>query len=83
VEELELGGQFGQPEYIDRVFFKGQVKGFVRREGKYLVFQVKNGFFIEAGADDFELHSNTLLFELEHTWTGLLVEPNPTVFPKG
>jgi hypothetical protein len=27
VEELELGGQFGQPEYIDRVFFKGQVKG--------------------------------------------------------
>jgi hypothetical protein len=44
---------------------------------------VKNGFFIEAGADDFELHSNTLLFELEHNWTGILVEPNPTIFPKG
>ena len=45
--------------------------------------QVKDGFFIEAGADDFETDSNTLLFELEHNWTGILVEPNPTIFPKG
>ena len=45
--------------------------------------QVKDGFFIEAGADDFETDSNTLLFELQHNWTGILVEPNPTIFPKG
>ena len=44
---------------------------------------MKNGFFVEAGADDFETDSNTLLFELKHNWTGLLVEPNPTIFPKG
>ena len=45
--------------------------------------QLKEGFFIEAGADDFETDSNTLLFELKHNWTGILVEPNPTIFPKG
>ena len=35
------------------------------------------GFFIEAGAGDGELLSNTLHFEMKHGWTGLLVEPNP------
>ena len=48
-----------------------------------LSLQLKEGFFIEAGADDFETDSNTLLFELKHNWTGILVEPNPTIFPKG
>jgi len=36
-----------------------------------------NGFFIEAGAGDGEIISNTLYFELLYKWTGLLVEPNP------
>ena len=40
----------------------------------------KNGFFIEAGAYDGEVYSNTLKFEMELNWTGLLVEPNPDVF---
>ena len=39
--------------------------------------QKKNGFFIEAGAYDGEVYSNSLLFELKHQWNGLLVEPNP------
>ena len=70
VNDIEplLYGQYGQPVYIDQVIFKGQVE---------------NGFFIEAGADDFEKDSNSLLFELRRGWTGLLVEPNPTIFPKG
>ena len=40
----------------------------------------KNGFFIEAGAYDGEIYSNTLKFEMDLNWTGLLVEPNPDVF---
>lgn len=68
MEEVNTSGQFGQPVYVDEVLFKGQVQ---------------DGFFIEAGADDFETDSNTLLFELKHGWGGLLVEPNPTIFPKG
>lgn len=37
----------------------------------------RNGFFIEAGAFDGEIKSNTLYFEIRYNWTGLLVEPNP------
>ena len=67
-EEDLLFGQFGQPLYLDSVIFKKQVT---------------DGFFIEAGADDFETDSNTLFFEMKRGWTGLLVEPNPVIFPKG
>lgn len=37
----------------------------------------KNGFFIEAGAYDGEVFSNSLYYEVTHGWKGLLVEPNP------
>ena len=37
----------------------------------------KDGFFIEAGAYDGEVFSNSLYFELQKGWTGVLVEPNP------
>lgn len=38
------------------------------------------GFFIEIGAHDGIRHSNTLTLEREFCWTGLLVEPNPSLF---
>ena len=37
------------------------------------------GFFVEAGAFDGEMKSNSLYFEMKYNWTGLLVEPNPTL----
>ena len=40
----------------------------------------RNGIFIEAGAYDGEIHSNTLQLELKYNWTGILVEPNPDSF---
>ena len=40
----------------------------------------KNGIFIEAGAYDGEVHSNTLQLELNYNWTGILIEPNPDSF---
>ena len=40
----------------------------------------KDGFFIEAGALDGEDHSNTIFFELERNWTGILIEPVPQSF---
>ena len=33
---------------------------------------MKNGFFIEAGSYDGEFHSDTLYFESNHNWTGIL-----------
>ena len=60
--------QYVQDTFLDKFVFKGEVK---------------EGFFIEAGADDFVLDSNTLLFEMKHKWTGVLVEANPIRFPMG
>jgi len=37
----------------------------------------RGGFFIECGAVDGETLSNSLFFELERNWTGLLIEANP------
>jgi len=37
----------------------------------------RNGFFIECGAADGETLSNSLFFELERNWTGILIEANP------
>lgn len=71
----DLGGVWGasqegvlQDQFLDKFIFKGQVK---------------NGFFVEAGADDFLLNTNTLQFELLHGWTGLLVEPFVSRFELG
>ena len=46
--------------FLDQVIFKSKLH---------------NGFFIEAGADDLITNSNTLFFEIERSWTGILVEP--------
>lgn len=40
----------------------------------------RGGFFIEAGANDGYLQSNTYYFERIKGWTGLLVEPVPELY---
>jgi hypothetical protein len=42
--------------------------------------QIENGFYIEAGAYDGILQSNTKFIEEELNWTGILIEPSPKVF---
>ena len=37
----------------------------------------QRGFFVECGAADGETLSNSLFFEIERNWTGLLIEANP------
>lgn len=41
---------------------------------------MKNGFYIECGAADGEIISNTLFFEVYRNWTGLLIEPEDEMF---
>jgi len=43
-----------------------------------LLSRRRGGFFIECGAADGEAVSNSLFFELERNWTGLLIEANPS-----
>ena len=57
-----------QDQFLDEFIFKEEVK---------------DGFFVEAGADDFLFNTNTLLFELLHGWTGLLIEPMAMQFEQG
>ena len=57
-----------QDQFLDEFIFKEKVK---------------DGFFVEAGADDFLFDTNTLLFELLHGWTGLLIEPMAMQFEEG
>ena len=40
------------------------------------------GFFFEAGAGDGEFISNTLRYEMNLGWSGLLVEANPDLFSR-
>jgi len=42
----------------------------------------RNGFFIEAGANDGKRQSNTLYFERYLGWSGLLIEPIPELAEK-
>lgn len=56
--------QHGQDRYVHETFFK----------------DFHRGTFIEFGALDGLLDSNTLFFERELDWTGILIEPNPLAF---
>jgi len=42
--------------------------------------EIENGFYIEAGAHDGLLQSNTKFLEDQYNWTGILIEPSPKVF---
>ena len=68
LDSTSLEGEVGQPREVDDLIYKGQLK---------------NGFFIEAGAHEFETNSDSLYFELQHQWSGLLVEPNPLAYHTG
>lgn len=43
-----------------------------------LIGDKKEGFFVELGACDGVMYSNTYYFEKELGWNGILIEPNPS-----
>jgi hypothetical protein len=47
-----------------------------------IVAQQENGFFVECGALDGELRSNTLFMERNLGWEGVLIEADPKNFLK-
>ena len=44
--------------------------------------KIQNGVFLEMGACDGVLYSNTLFLEKTCGWTGILIEPHPNQFEK-
>lgn len=50
---------------------------------KYLYkLNTKNGIYLEMGAMDGKLYSNTLFLEENLNWTGILIEPHPNNYNK-
>ena len=45
-----------------------------------LLLKNKEGFYIEIGANDGISQSNSLFFERQKKWRGVLVEPSPVTF---
>jgi len=64
---LRLQGQEGQPIKVNDEIFRNKLK---------------TGFYIEAGAYDGEQWSNSLFYEVEKKWDGLLVEAHPDAFAR-
>ena len=54
--------------------------GMDRKLEKYLDFHIRDGIFIEAGANDGIAQSNSYFLENKYGWKGLLVEPVPKYY---
>lgn len=63
IRNMKTYSQYKQDEHIYNTYFTG----------------VKNGIFVDVGAEDGERFSNTKLFE-DMGWLGLCVEPRPIAF---
>ena len=68
--------------------WKEPESGYYSQNGqdKYLAEKVflgkRNGIFVDIGANDGVTMSNTYYMEKELGWTGMCIEPHPTVFQK-
>lgn len=65
-KHLKYYSQSGQDCYVNEIVFK----------------QRKEGFFLDIGANDGITYSNTYFFEKELNWSGICIEPHPSVFEK-
>lgn len=61
---MDFYSQFGQDKWLYENVFNDKV----------------DGVFVEFGALDGIFHSNTYFFEKYLNWTGLCIEPNPTMY---
>ncbi len=63
---VETYSQYGQDLLLSTVLFRG----------------VKNGYFVDIGANDGVTLSNTFLLEKNQGWSGVCVEPQPDIYAK-
>jgi hypothetical protein len=60
---MRFYSQSSEDKFIYENFFSGHMS--------------RQGVYLEMGALDGSLYSNTKFFEIELGWTGILIEPNP------
>jgi FkbM family methyltransferase len=61
-------------------YSRPSLNGIDKKLQEYIPY--RNGFFVEAGANDGYTQSNTYYFERFLGWTGILVEPIPELYKK-
>jgi FkbM family methyltransferase len=62
---VTYNSEHGQDRWLEENIFRGK----------------RNGIFVEVGALDGLAYSNTLFFERERDWRGVLIEANPRCYP--
>ncbi len=69
------------PVYLKKIFKKYYGKNQLDKQIKTYM-NYKNGFYVEIGAYDGVTQSNTLYFEKNNNWKGILIEPSKEKFKK-
>ena len=74
---------FFQKAYLVKIYVLRLYSNFLNLEKMDLIkafyFQ-EGGFFVECGAFNGEIESNSLFFERERAWKGLLIEADPNQY---
>ena len=70
----------GPLNFTNKPVYKGQLGVPPIIDG--ILKQKRGGFFVEVGAHDGEFLTNTILFEEEREWSGLLIEPSKIAFQR-
>lgn len=75
---------------LSAVFFRWRIYRRSYRSGEFARFKMdkklesllphRNGFYVELGANDGALASNSYFFELKKGWKGVLIEPAPNLY---
>ncbi len=82
--EAVLVNQLGTQSLLRRVNGKPKTASYSQLgQDRWVLEKLKDkrgGYFVEFGASDGVLLSNTLVLEQEYGWRGLLAEPNPQYF---
>lgn len=76
----ELTGNLSRWQMYMRKYRTGYFARFEMDKKLETLLPHRNGFYVELGANDGALASNSYYFELKKGWTGVLIEPAPNLY---
>ena len=76
----EISGSLSRWKIYRRHYRSGRFARFGMDKILESLLPHRNGFYVELGANDGALASNTYYFELKKGWKGVLIEPSPNLY---